>query len=150
MTWQPANAGVKYSFTSQNVVRYYYYRITARNVLYTAVSDYILVYFTCPSDNTGVTINKPTGEFYFKALQKTASSTTAIIDFIQWTNTEIYTGCGFFYYGISSDPSFSSDLALVAYPNPDRTVNVYFPTCYYLLDKCREIKLLNTGIARNI
>ena len=76
---------------------------------------------------------------------------TAEAVFDQWGYVAVYTGCDFLWYGISADSSYSSDVNLVTYPNPDRNYH-WNNNCRYSsnIGTCLQLRVEDTSVARTI
>jgi len=98
----------------------------------------------CPKTG-GVTVTKPTTSevnilgdpdpttILYQQIQHGALNAASNANFGQWAIQDVYTGCGnFLQYGISVDPSDSSALSLLQYPQPGYSAsycNTYINRC---------------------
>ena len=148
LDWASLNMQLKWSIPNQLVYRSYYFQISARNIVYTGVSDRVIYRFVCNPDNSGSTVTPPAIGYAYGAFQ-VGAGLTASAGFDAWALTVVHSGCYFLQYGIAADPLYPTEVNEVTYPNPDPAWN-WGSTCYTNINNCRALKVLDRTTARSI
>lgn len=110
VSWMVGETQIMWSINEVLAKSSYSFVVGGKNILDTAVTTTVRYNFWCDLNNTGVNIVWPTDGYHYYAIEKTGLSTFGDGKFLAWSETIVYTGCGFVKYVIAADPLYPTEV----------------------------------------